>query len=67
MPALPRNPQEVKIELRTGGSLKLVLSVRFVDLDIDDRKFVFDLIDKMTGYEQEKGTGNKSSEEGSND
>jgi hypothetical protein len=66
-PTTVKEGEEVKIELRTGGSLKLVLSVRFVDLDIDDRKFVFDLIDKMTGYEQEKGTGNKSSEEGSND
>ena len=43
------------IQLRTGGSLTLVASVRFVNLDVEDRNFVFELIDKMNGYEQKKG------------
>jgi len=47
------------IQLRTGGSLTLVLSVKFVGLDVEDRNFVFELIDKMSSYETKKETASE--------
>jgi hypothetical protein len=41
------------IQLKTGGSLTLTLSVRFVEMGTDDRNFVFELLDKMKGYEEQ--------------
>lgn len=40
------------IELRSGGALTLSASVKFFDMDSEDRNFVFELIDKLRGYEQ---------------
>jgi hypothetical protein len=40
------------IQLRRGGSLSLSLSVNLWELKGEDRKFVFDLIDKIDAYEE---------------
>jgi len=38
------------VELRRGGSLSLELEVDLMELEGDDRKFVFELIDKINEY-----------------
>ncbi len=38
------------IELRSGGVLTLTAVVDFFSISADDRKFIFDLIDRMQGY-----------------
>lgn len=40
------------IQLRRGGSLSLSLSVNLWELKGEDRKFVFELIDKIDAYEE---------------
>lgn len=40
------------IQLRRGGSLSLSLSVNLWELKGDDRRFVFELIDKIDAYEE---------------
>jgi len=42
-----------RVHLRSGGSLKLELSVDLFDLDGEDRAFVFDLVDRIREYQQE--------------
>lgn len=39
------------VELRSGGNLMLSASVKFFDMDSDDRMFVFELLDKLRDYE----------------
>src|ERR1051325_1664783 len=57
-------PDDTKrtIKLRRGGSLTLTLAVNLLQLQGDDRTFVFDLIDKLDAYEE----GSKSSTDGTN-
>jgi hypothetical protein len=43
---------EKMIQLRRGGSLTLSYSVNLWELKGEDRKFVFDLIDKIDAYEE---------------
>lgn len=40
------------IQLKSGGELTLSLTVNLFDLIGDERKFVFDLIDQIQGYER---------------
>jgi hypothetical protein len=40
------------IQLHKGGSVTLSVDVNIIELKGDDRKFVFDLIDKLTEYEE---------------
>lgn len=40
------------IQLKSGGQLTLSLSVNLFDLEGDERKFVFNLIDQIQGYER---------------
>lgn len=47
------------IQLRRGGSLTLSYSINLLELKGEDRKFVFDLIDKIDAYEE----GSKDSAE----
>jgi hypothetical protein len=39
------------VELRSGGTLTLSASTKFLSLSAADRKFVFDLIDQLEAYE----------------
>ena len=40
----------ISTDLRSGGKVTLTVSVDVIDLSTDDRKYVFDLIDKIKGY-----------------
>jgi hypothetical protein len=40
------------IQLRRGGSLSLLLDINILELKGEDRRFVFDLIDKIDAYEE---------------
>ena len=48
----PANTRELK--LRSDGVVTLGLSVDLFSLTGDDRKFVFELIDKMSAYEDQR-------------
>jgi hypothetical protein len=43
------------LELRSGGTLTLSATTKFMSLSAADRKFVFDLIDKFDQYESQNG------------
>lgn len=43
------------VELRSGGTLTLSATTKFMGLSAADRKFVFDLIDKLEEYETQGG------------
>ncbi|MGB2712860.1 MAG: hypothetical protein WBC51_01690 [Vicinamibacterales bacterium] len=43
------------VELRSGGTLTLSATTKFMALSAADRKFVFDLIDKLEEYESQNG------------
>lgn len=45
-----RTPNTTTAILRSGGSVTLSVSVDLIALEADDRRFVFDLIDKIKGY-----------------
>ena len=40
------------VDLRSGGSLTMILSLKLTGMGREDRKFVFDLLDRMRAYEQ---------------
>ncbi|MDA2930748.1 DUF5343 domain-containing protein [Acidobacteria bacterium AH-259-O06] len=42
-----------KVNLKSGGSLKLELSINVFELDKKDREFIFSLIDQLKNYERE--------------
>lgn len=44
------------VRLQSGGTLTLSASLDLFRLNAEDRKFVFDLIDKLDGYQQPSGT-----------
>lgn len=46
------NGTKKTIELNSGGTVTVSLDVNILELKGDDRQFVFDLIDKLTGYEE---------------
>lgn len=41
------------VELKSGGTLTISATLDLFALNAADRKFVFDLIDKLEGYEEE--------------
>ena len=43
------------VELRSGGTLTLSATTKFMTLSSTDRKFVFELIDKLEEYETQGG------------
>lgn len=45
------------VTLKSGGTVRVSLSYNAFKLSPEDRKFVFDLIDKIQGYESKEGTG----------
>ncbi|MCZ6879325.1 MAG: hypothetical protein O7G29_14425, partial [Acidobacteria bacterium] len=40
-----------KVQLKSGGTLRLELSIDIFDLDEKDREFIFRLIDELKEYE----------------
>ena len=53
-PALPnpeKGPETKRVHLRSGGQLRLELSVKLFELDAEDREFVFSLVDQLTRYQ----------------
>jgi hypothetical protein len=52
-PSRPTAGTAKTIQLKSGGELSLLLTVNLFGLDDYDRKFVFDLIDKIQTYENE--------------
>ena len=51
------------IKLSSGGTLALSVELDVLRLDPADRKFVFELIDKLDEYEQNRGTDQPPTEE----
>jgi hypothetical protein len=49
-----RNANRTTVELRTGGTVTLAVSVDLMELDKNDREFVLDLIDRVRGYEKQR-------------
>jgi hypothetical protein len=49
-PIKQTNGGEQVVELNSGGSLTLTVAVDFLALSESDRKFVFDVVDKLKGY-----------------
>jgi len=52
-PETPSTPPRV-IELTSGGKITLTIDVDVFSMSAEDRKFVFDLIDKLQDYEKSK-------------
>ncbi len=52
----PQSGSDKVIMLKSGGQLSLRVSVDFLSLSADDRTFVFELVDKMNGYEKKSVT-----------
>ncbi len=50
------------VSLASGGTLTLAASLDLFSLSPDDRKFVFELIDKLDGYEKEHSIAKKGIE-----
>lgn len=46
----PKTGSEKVVELNSGGTVTLSVSVDFLSLSEADRKFVFDLVDRMSSY-----------------
>lgn len=55
-PSAPAGGQSQTVELKTGGSLTLTLSVNLLEMKGADREFVLGLIDKIQEYEGSKET-----------
>lgn len=47
----PSTATEKKVELNSGGTITLLVDVNFLALNESDRKFVFDVVDKLAGYQ----------------
>jgi hypothetical protein len=50
-PTAPPQGNTHVLSLKSGGQVSLGVSVNVMELSVDDREFVFDLIDKLRGYE----------------
>lgn len=46
------SPDTRTVQLTSGGSVSIAVSVPWLSLSKDDRAFVFDLVDRMSGYGQ---------------
>jgi len=51
----PQAGESRSVTLKSGGTLTLSASTKFMALSATDRKFVFDLIDKLEDYETQGG------------
>jgi hypothetical protein len=49
--AAPPQGNSHMLSLKSGGQVSLGVSVNVMELSVDDREFIFDLIDKLRGYE----------------
>ena len=56
LPTSHRGEESREVHLRSGGTLRLKLSVDLFDLDQKDRDFIFNLIDQLKKYEEETKT-----------
>jgi hypothetical protein len=55
LPAPERGVAESRaVKLKSGGTLTLSASTKFMALDATDRAFVFELIDKLADYESKQ-------------
>ncbi len=48
-----------KVQLKSGGTLRLELSIDIFDLDEKDREFIFRLIDELKEYEKDSQAANQ--------
>ena len=53
--------QSETVELKSGGSVTITISINPFSLEQSDRSFVFDLIDKLKGYAKAERTGKANS------
>ena len=53
--APPAAAESRSVELRSGGTLTLSATTKFMSLSAADRKFVFELIDSLEAYETQDG------------
>ncbi len=53
-PGTPVGGQTQRVELRSGGSISLTISINPFGLEKTDRDFVFELIDKLGEYDRDK-------------
>lgn len=51
-PAAPSQANAHTVQLKSGGQVALSISVNVMELSVDDREFVFHLIDKLRAYER---------------
>lgn len=50
-PSAPSQGNAHSVQLRSGGQVALSVSVNVMELSVDDREFIFHLIDKLRAYE----------------
>jgi hypothetical protein len=53
------------VQLRSGGQVALSVSVNVMELSVEDRDFIFHLIDKLRTYEDGSGMPSASAVAGS--
>jgi len=56
LPVLNRGDKSREVHLKSGGTLRLELSIDLFDLDQRDRDFIFTLIDQLKEYEKDAKT-----------
>ena len=56
LPVLNRGDKSREVHLKSGGTLRLELSIDLFDLDQRDRDFIFTLIDQLKEYERDAKT-----------
>ncbi len=65
-PAAPATPpahaqgNANSVQLRSGGQVTLSVSVNVMEMSVDDRDFIFHLIDKLRAYEQGEATSRRT-------
>jgi hypothetical protein len=66
-PAAPRYGEgdTYRVQLRSGGSVSIVMDVNLFLMSTADREFVIDLVDRMKGYEPDTTSSSESSVGGS--
>lgn len=50
-PSIPSQGDAHTVQLKSGGQVALSVSVNVMELSVDDREFIFHLIDKLRAYE----------------
>ncbi len=56
-PAKTATGESRSLRLRSGGTLTLLMDLKFPELSREDREFVFGLLDEMAAYERDSGAG----------